>query len=144
MNLELLRDFVESLTLLDYSVIAANVLLIIFADPILKRFSSGTMQPKTHNLRVYLLRGLNVVILFVYGHMHFYREGEDSSTAITILGILGVLYLANMSNYIIQYLIHRQYGKAREIGEKTLYVETYQTRLLNILSTIMVLSLIHI
>jgi len=135
MSWELIEQFFLSLTLLDYLVIIVNILLIIFADPLLKRIASASIQAKTHNLRVYLLRGLNIIILLVYGYEYFYQP-TGGSGGVKILSILAVLYLTNMCNYLVQYLIHKNYGKAREIGEKTLYVETYQTRLLSILSAI--------
>ncbi len=145
----MVERFVNSLTVLDYTVIAANVLLIAFADPILKRFSSATVQAKTHSMHVYLLRGLNIVILCVYGYVYLYKPTDGASGGVKILGILAVLYLANISNFLLQYLIHKHYGKAREIGDRTLYVETYQTRLLSILtaviiSIIAIVSIVHL
>lgn len=145
----ILESFINSLTALDYTVIAVNVLLIAFADPILKRFSSGTVTDKTHNMRVYLLRGLNIVILCVYGYVYLYKPTDGASGGVKILGILAVLYLANISNFLLQYLIHKHYGKAREIGDRTLYVETYQTRLLSILTAVIItiiaiVSIVHL
>ncbi|MFL0805455.1 MAG: mechanosensitive ion channel family protein [Agarilytica sp.] len=149
MSWTVIEQFFNSLTMGDYTVIAANILLIVFAHPILNRFSSGTVTPKSHTLRVYLLRGLNFVILFVYGYVYLYRPSEGSGGGIKVLGILAVLYLANISNFLLQYLIHKQYGKARDIGERTLYVETYQTRLLSILTAVIItiiaiVSVVHL
>jgi len=149
MSWELIQQFIGRLTLLDYIVMAANILLIVFAHPILTRFSSGTVPQKTQNLRVYLLRGMNIIILLVYGYVYFYRPSGGAGGGIKILGILAVLYLTNISNYLLQYLIHKQYGKAREIGEKILYVETYQTRLLSILAAVFlaivaIISIVHL
>lgn len=136
MSWELVQRFLESLTFLDYAVIIVNCLLILFADPLLSRFSSGTVPQKSHNLRVYLLRGLNLIILLVYGYVYFYQPTGGASGGIKILSILSVTYLTNMSNFLLQYLISKRFGKAREIGDKTLYVETYKTRLLSILAAI--------
>ncbi len=136
MSWELTLRFLESLTFLDYAVIVVNCLLIMFADPLLRRFSSGTVPIKTHNLRVYLLRSLNLIILLVYGYVYFYRPTGGASGGIKILSILSVAYLTNMSNFLLQYLISKRFGKARDIGDKTLYVETYKTRLLSILAAI--------
>ena len=75
----------ESLTLLDYAVIIFNVLLIIYADPLLKRFSPATVPQHTHRMRVYMLRGLNFIILLVYGY--FILLGLYTTTSIAILAI---------------------------------------------------------
>lgn len=136
MSWDLIQRFLESLTLVDYAVIILNVLMILFANPLLSRFSPANVAPKSHNLRVSLLRGLNLFILLVYGYVYFYKPTGGASGGIKVLSILGIIYLTNISNYLLQYLISKRFGKAREIGERTLYVETYKTRLLSILSAI--------
>lgn len=128
--------FFQSVTVIDYLVIASNILLIAFASPLLTRLSSGSVPQKTLNVRILLLRGLNLVILLVYGYIYLYRPSDGAIGSVKFLGILALLYLTNMSNYVLQYLISKHYGKAREIGDKTLYIQTYQTRLLSIFCTI--------
>ncbi len=149
MRWSLIENFIDSLTLLDYSVIAVNALLILFAHPILNRLSSNTATQKSHNLRVNLLRGLNFIILFVYGYVYLYKPAGGASGGIKILAILSVLYLSNVVNFILQTIIHKQYGKARELADRTIYVETYQTRLLSILSVVFIsiiaiVSIVHL
>ncbi len=143
------EQFIQSLTPVDYAVLLVNILLMVFADPILKRISSGTQTPKTHSLRVHLLRALNLTILLVYGYIYLYKPTDGSSGGVKVLGILAVLYFANISNFILQFLIHKHYGKPREIGEKILYVETYQTRILSILTAVFItiiaiVSIVHL
>lgn len=130
--------FIESLRPIDYFIVTLNTLLFIFANTIVKRFSPNALKSDTHSIRVNLLRGLNVVILFVYAYTYLYRPTNGPSIGIKILGILAVLYSANIINFLLQYFIHKQYGKARNIGERTIYVETYQTRLLTILTVVFI------
>lgn len=148
MQMEILTELIRSLSVLDYSVLAINFLLIIFAKPVLKRFSSGTLPAKTFNFRVLLLRGLNVIIVLVYAYQYVYIPAEDSSYGIKALGILAILYVAYLSNYLAQYYIHKYYGRLREIGDTKLYIETYQSRLFSIIAAIVVtliafISIIH-
>ncbi len=139
MNLDFIQQFISSLGMLDYGVILLNILLIAYAKPIVHKISSGTLPEKTINSRVHMLRGLNVVILLVYAYQYLYLPFSGSGGGgLKILSILAILYLANISNFVIQYFVHKQYGKAREIGDKTLYIETYQTRLLGILAAIII------
>lgn len=148
MNWDSIHSYLLTLTPIDYSALAVNVMLVIFARPIIQRFISGSVPQKTLDLRVYLLRGLNITILFVYGYVYLYKPSNGASVGIKILGILAIFYLANMCNYFLQYLVHKHYGKARELGDKTLYVETYQSRLLSILAAVFVtiiaiISIVH-
>ncbi len=144
-----LEQFLQSISTVDYVVIVVNILMMIFANSILSRISFGTQTPKTHSLRVHLLRGLNLTILIVYGYMYLYKPTDGHDGGVKVLGILAVLYFANIANFVLQFLVHKHYGKPREIGEKTLYVETYQTRVLSILTAVFVtiiaiVSIVHL
>jgi len=131
-----LNTFFNSLSFFDYTVLSVNILLILFARPALVKLSSGNIAVKTLALRINLLRGLNVVIVLVYAYQYLYNPAIDDNNSIKLLSILAILYLTYLSNYLIQYFINKQYGKARDLGDKTLYIETYQSRLLSILTTI--------
>lgn len=146
MNWSLVQHLFYSLSLLDYFVLSINILMITFARPALTRISSGSLPSKVLSLRINLLRALNLIIILVYGYIYLYRPSGGGSHGITLLTILAILYLTHLSNYVIQYFIHKQYGKAREIGEKTLYIQTYQSRILSIFVTIFltIISLIAI
>lgn len=129
-------NFDIQLSAFDYLVLIVNLLLILFARPLLQRLTSAHTPEKTLAFRINMLRGLNAVILIVFGYENVYRPAEGDNHALTALSILAILYLSNFGNYFLQYLIHKQYGKAREVGDKTLYIETYQSRLFSILVAI--------
>ena len=117
MSLELVRAFFASLEAFDYAVLIINILLIIFARPILKRFSSGTIPEKTQSFRVNSLRGLNVFIVLVYGYQYFYRPSGGSGGAITLLSILAIFYVANLSNNLLQFFIHIVIGATSNLAD---------------------------
>ena len=138
MNLTLLMDVLHSLSLVDYSVIIANIVLIAFARQIITRISSPTVEAKTIKMRLNLLRGMNILILTVYGYRYFYKPSGGDSHSIQLLSILAILYFAYFSHFLLHYYIYRLYGKQRKINDKVLHIETYQTRLLSLLATILV------
>jgi len=142
----IIENFLSSLDIIDFAVIGLNILLILFARPILKKVSSGTLPDRTISFRVNLLRGLNIIILLVYAYQYLYLPAEAEGNRIALLSILGILYLTYFANSLLQFLIQKQYGKPRQIGEKLQYIETYQSRLLSILSAILltVISLVSI
>ncbi|VUD51511.1 hypothetical protein TDB9533_01441 [Thalassocella blandensis] len=139
MTLDQIHQFIRSLDLFDYTVIIFNIVIIALAKPLVYRISSRSLPDKTLLARVYMIRGLNFIILLVYAYQYLYLPSSASgSGGLTILSILAILYMANITNFIAQHFIHKHYGKPREIGDKVLYIETYQTRLLSILAAIII------
>ena len=139
MILDHVHNFINSLDLFDYIVILLNVVLIAFAKPLVYRISSSSLPEKTLLARVYMIRGLNIIILLVYSYEYLYLPYSGAASGgLSLLSILAILYLANISNFVAQHFIHKHYGKPREIGDKVLYIETYQTRLLSILTAIII------
>ncbi len=143
MNWEPAQRILHDLTWQDYSVITLNVLLIIFARPLVKRLGASGLADSTVHLRTNLLRALNIFILIAYSYQVVYRPIEEQGIAIKALSILGVIYCAYLLNYLSQYFINKHYGRAREIGDQTLYIQTYQSRLFSIIAAI-VLTIIAI
>lgn len=138
MNLDQFQHLLNDMSLFDYTVISVNLLLIVFAQPILKRFSSQSLSQKTFDLRFNLLRAINVFILVAYGYQIIYEPNAETSITIKAITILAILYLSYVSNYILQFLVNKHYGKAREINQQTIYIQTYQSRLFSIITAILI------
>ncbi len=143
MNWESLSPIIDNLSIFDFVVIAINVLLIVFAKPLLTALSPKSTTTQTMQLRFKLVRATNIFILIAYGYHTVYRDNEAAGAGIKVVSIFAVLYLTYICNYFLQYLIRKHYGKTREIGEKKLYIETYQSRLFSLLG-IIVLTLLSI
>lgn len=138
MDWEKAQHFIESLSAVDYSVIFINLLLIAFARPLLKRYTAENVPATAFAFRVNLLRGLNLVILLVYGYEDLYKPAAENSGSLKLLGTIVIFYLCYLSNFLAQHYVQKLYGKSRVINEKTIYIETYQTRLLSILAAIFI------
>ena len=141
-----LSEYTGDIGFADIAVVAVNLLLIIFAKPLMQRLSSGTLAEKTISFRVKLLQGLNVIILLVYGYEHIYQPTDGTHKAISLLSIVAIIYLTYLINYIALFLIKKNYGKEREILGKAIYIETYQTRILSIIASVLltIIALISI
>lgn len=138
MDWEKAYAFILTLTAVDYAVIVVNLLLIAFARPLLKRYTAENVSEAAFTFRVNLLRGLNLVILLVYSYEDFYKPVAENSGGVKFLGTILIFYLCYLSNFLSQHYIQKLYGKARVINDKTIYIETYQTRLLSILAAIFI------
>jgi small-conductance mechanosensitive channel len=138
MNWEWLNLTIENLGTIDYVVIAANVLLIFFAQPLIRGISSETTNAQTMKMRFKLVRATNIFILFAYGYHTVYQNVEETGTGIKVVSIFAVFYFTYICNYFLQYLIRKHYGKTREIGDKKLYIETYQSRLFSLICIVVI------
>lgn len=137
MSYQELQDLLNHLSVIDYAVVSVNVVLFIFAQSILKRFSAENLPQNTFDLRFNLLRSINVFILIAYGYRVIYAPNEDQGIAIKAISILAIIYLTYISNYFLQFAINKHYGKTREIGQQTIYIRTYQSRLFSIIAVIL-------
>lgn len=121
----------------DYAIMTINLLLIAFAKPIITRFTAKDAEKKL-KLRIALMRGVNIGILVLFGHYWMISHQVDNSVIVKSLSIVVIVYFGYLSNYLLHYIIFRAYGKHRTINGKTASVETYRTRALNILSSLIV------
>lgn len=131
-------DFLQSLEHIDFLVLSINLLLIIFAQPTMRfLFRASTAESKL-KWRVRLLRGLNLLIMAVYGYRYMYLPAEGESYAVKLLAIIVTLYMAYLCSNICHFFIYRQYGRKRELNGELVVGETYQTRLFSIIANILI------
>ena len=141
MNGEWIGALIENFGTMDLVVLSINVFLIVFAKPLVSAISSEDTTGDIKKLRFNLVRATNVFILIAYGYHKIYQNEDIAGPGIIIVSIIAVCYLTYISNYFLQHLVRKHYGKTREIGDKKLYIETYQSRLFSLLS-IIVLTLL--
>lgn len=134
-----LEVLLSDLSLIDYIVISTNLLLIVFAQPILKRFSSSSLSQKVFDLRYNLLRAINVIILTAYGYQIIYAPIDEQGILVKTISILAIIYVSYICNYFLQYVVNKHYGKTRQIGEQTIYIQTYKSRLLSIIAAVVLI-----
>ena len=138
MDMDTLLSFESTLNWFDYSVVIINLLLFIFAQPILKRFSAPSIEEKVLTVRFNLLRIINVLIVAAYVYQEIFHPDADQGIAVKILSVLVVIYSAYVLNYLAQFYFSKHYCKKRQIGDQTLYIQTYQSRLVSILTVIVI------
>ncbi|EDY86708.1 transporter, MscS family [gamma proteobacterium HTCC5015] len=138
MNWDLLNQLLERLDWVDWLVLLVNALLFIFARPVLQFLFRNHQENAALPWRLSLLRGLNLLILGVYGYRYLYQQEEGDGIAIKALSIVVVVYLAYLSSHVIRFFIYRRYGRKREVNDRIEYGVTYQTRLFSIMANIFI------
>lgn len=137
MNWEPLLDALAQIDMLTWGVLTLNLILILFARGLVHLASGHDTPERLLRLRIHVFQSLNLAIVlgFVYGHF-FTRGGEHWVQK--LLGILVLLYLAYLVAHLLGIWILRRYGKRKQIRGEWRWVETYQSRLLTLVSHLFV------
>lgn len=134
----MVSDFVSLLqgfSPLGYGVLSINLLLILFANYIIRVIYRSNEQDAIFIRRVRILRALNLLIIIAYLYQ---PVGDEEGLGIKLLGVFGIAYFAFLATHVINYFILRHYGHKRVIRGEMRHVETYHTRLLGIFSSIFI------
>lgn len=122
----------DRLSLVDYLVLVANLLLLLLARRILALFDHGDNDAPEFLLKLRVFRALNLLFFFAYGYLLF--EREQGGTGLRLIGLMADIYLGYLAIHIADYFIRARFGRSREIEGQLRVVETYRTRLLMLLA----------
>jgi small-conductance mechanosensitive channel len=115
-----------------YLVVAANLLLMLFAPRLIERFAPGKSNVK--RFRITLMRGINLLILAAVLYPAFSATQPDERAVLTRLAsIVVVIYLAYLIAVVIDDLVRRKYGKRQNSAEQETWSDTYHSRMLGLL-----------
>ena len=128
---------------IDISILSINLLLIVLAKKLLALIYHGSTSDSSFLYKVRILRALNLFILIFYSFELFLADQTEGLIA-RIIYIAAVCYLGYLTQYIVQYFVHRRYGKKRDIEGSTIHIETYSTRLLSIFSAVFIFIIVLI
>ncbi|MEE9448257.1 MAG: mechanosensitive ion channel family protein [Arenicellales bacterium] len=131
-------DFLNNIDALTWGVIVINLLLILFAKPLVSLVFSDSDQASRSNRRLHIFRALNLLIIAAFGYYQFFKSDEQRALGLNILAIVVILYLAYLLGHLANYFILRRYGKTKEINGKTRKVETYNARILTLFSQVFI------
>ena len=131
-------NFDFQLNELDYAVLSINLILFLFARRILTLVYHDPAKTAGFARRVMVFRALNILIVIAFGYYHLYLPATGKTLWFKLLSILVTLYLSYVTMHILHYLILKRYGKQREINGRKQLIATYQTRLLNIFTSLFI------
>jgi hypothetical protein len=99
-------DFIniyDRLALIDYTVLAINLLLMIFARRILNVIyhdeTNGNGRQSLN--RVHVFRALNLFIIISFGYYHLYLPISERGPGLKLVSVFVVMYLG----YLFQYFL---------------------------------------
>jgi len=125
-------------------VFACNILLFLFARPILNLVDSG----RDNDAKIRIFKSLNVLVLFLHA-VDLIILSRDSNyehhlikIGYSLMSVYGALFFYSLCSYFSR----KKFGAQKELDSNTVFLDTYSSRLVDIillviiiLSTILVL-----
>lgn len=142
--LPVLRAALANFSITDLVLIAVNSLLLLFSQPIINLFSHGETRNEVQKRRLHLFRVINLMILLLVLFYSLFLPLASHSWVTRVLSSLLVAYLGYLGFHLINYLIKRRFGREREVGGSKVIAETYNSRLLSLLTAIFVFIVVLI
>ncbi len=113
------------------------ILLLLFSRPLLGLIFSDRDE-KRFKGRLNLFRLACVLALVILLTRALAHPSAESLWFTRLLGVLLIVYLAYLSFYVASRVILRRYGRERQREDETVYVETYNSRLLTVLAGLLI------
>jgi len=120
------------------AIVTINLLLMAFAHKILSVIYHEPGDSPDFCKRVNIFRIFNAVIILSFLTSRFFADSEVTSPAYTLFSVVIVLYLSYAGLHLFNYWVRVKYGKQREVDGVQQVVDTYNSRLLNIFSSVFI------
>ncbi len=137
-------DIYHRLGFIDYTVLAINLLLMIFAKRILNAIYHDEAGGRRSLNRVHVFRALNLFIIISFGYYHLYLPISERGPGLKLVSVFVVMYLGYLFAHILGYIARQKFGKIREVNGVKKSVETYNSRFLGLLSGIFIFIIVLI
>lgn len=136
--LHMLQQGVDRFTIGDISLMVGNVVLIVFAGPIIARFSHAHSNGNEHKKQTHIFRAFNFFILLGVFSYNILIPIHDATWITRLLSVAMILALGYLGFHVVAYFLRKRFGKEREMNGESYVAETYNSRALTILSGILI------
>lgn len=126
------------LTKFNLIVIIISFALAIAAKPIITWLSYGR-QDETHSqVRIRVMRVLNILIIGVILVKTFFSISLDASWLEKIIQILVIIYFSVLGTQVAHFFLLKRFGKNRNIGDQLIITDSYASRALSLFSGVFI------
>ena len=118
-------------------ILLVNFGLYVYAPKIIKYFNSG----KENSFQLTILRSVNMLFIFlsVLDYIISFVTDAYSNYFSGVAYTLLVIYVSAFAYNLLSLLSRKKFGKEKEIDGNTLYVDTYNSRLVDILTMVIII-----
>ncbi|MES9912020.1 MAG: mechanosensitive ion channel family protein [Candidatus Sedimenticola sp. 4PFRAG1] len=128
-----------TLSPVDMALVIVNGLLLVFSRPIVSRFSHAEGEGSAQSKRLHIFRAINLLMLLFVVFINLRHLADHSWATKGIIALL-VIYLGYLFFHISDYLIKKRFGREREMNGTVSIAETYNSRLLSLISAVFIFT----
>ena len=125
-------------------LIAANLLLIAFSRPLLRALSRSGTSDEAFSGKLHFFRAANVLVVLLVVFANAVLPVASHSWMARLLGAVLVAFLGYLTAHVANYLIKRRFGRLREVDGSQTWTETYNVRVLSLLSSVLLFVMVLI
>ncbi|RVU86341.1 mechanosensitive ion channel family protein [Leucothrix sargassi] len=127
------------LTTVEYLLIGSSVLLLLLSSLIFKHIfklptASSQYAKKLQTFRAVLFLIIAALIL----NRFILSDETHDNLATNLLGVIIIVFAAFWIIQILQFFIRRQYGQTRDFSGETVVTDSYNSRLLGLIATVLI------
>ncbi|MGH1427465.1 MAG: mechanosensitive ion channel family protein [Arenicella sp.] len=116
----------------DITVVVISIVLAVAAKPIIKWLSYGRQEENRSQIRIQVMRVLNILIIGAIILKTVFTSNADASWLAKIVQVLITIYFAVLGTQVIHFFLLKRFGKQRNSGEQTIITDSYASRALSI------------
>jgi len=136
--------WLNNFSLAETALIVANLVLIAFSRPLLKALSRSATSEEAFSGKLHFFRAANVLAVLLVIFSNAVLPVVSHSWMTRLLGAVLVAFLGYLSAHVVNYLIKRRFGRMREVNGVQTWTETYNVRVLSLLSSVMLFVMVLI
>ncbi len=136
--------WLQNFSLAETALIVANLVLIAFSRPLLKAVSRSATSDEAFSGKLHFFRAANVLVVLLVVFSNAVLPVLSHSWMTRLLGAVLVAFLGYLSAHVANYLIKRRFGRVREVNGVQTWTETYNVRVLSLLSSVLLFVMVLI
>lgn len=131
-------DFWESASDIEIILWISCIFLLLFSRVIFSKVFRLSLENDQNSQKLKIFRSTAFLVIVVLLLNHFIFTDLEKGTAKKLLGFMMIAFSGYWATLILQFFIRRKFGSHREIAGEKVYVESYNSRFLSILTAIFV------
>ncbi|MCB1956647.1 MAG: mechanosensitive ion channel family protein [Rhodocyclaceae bacterium] len=139
-----LSGWLEAFSPAEGVLIVANLLLIAFSRPLVRALSRATTSEESLSGKLHFFRAANVLVVGLVVFSNAVLPVVSHSWMTRLLGAVLVAFLGYLSAHVANYLIKRRFGRMREVNGVQTWTDTYNVRILSLLSSVFLFVMVLI
>ncbi len=122
----------------DIAVFLFNLTLILFSRRILRYVYHAPEYSMGFRIHLTVFRLLNLLVIVSFAYYHAFSPEQLKGWGLKLVLILLTIYISYIVLHLMQHFVRQHYGEKKTVGDERQVLDTYASRLTNIIVSILV------